>query len=147
MSNHVGDCFKFFGLLRKPELYQTHGMKKNSGSTYFYFSPLLIAKRKEREKKACCFRYCLRKLLRKLVSMTSFSKMRAKITRNFSPAQCILTLCIFKWKWKFLNYRLKYLERFWNGIVIVLVLNFESFFCDLLASVGLVNKNGCKSQH
>ena len=47
--------------------------------------------------------------------------------------------------------RLKYLKRFWNGIVIVLVLvlvlNFESFFCDLLASVGLVNKNGCKGQH
>ena len=63
---------------------------------YFYFSPLLIGKRKEREKKACCFKYCLRKLLRKLVSMTSFSKMRAKITRNFSPAHCILTLCIFK---------------------------------------------------
>ena len=30
---------------------------------------------------------------------------------------------------------------------LVLVLNFESFFCDLLASVGLVNKNGCKGQH
>ena len=45
--------------------------------------------------------------------------------------------------------RLEYLKRFWNGIVIVLVLvlNFESFFCDLLASVGLVNKNGCKGQH
>jgi hypothetical protein len=27
-----------------------------------------------------------------------------------------------------------------------LVLNFESFFCDLLASVGLVNKNGCKGK-
>ena len=42
----------------------------------------------------------------------------------------------------FLPYRLKYLKRFWNGIVIVLVLvlNFESFFCDLLASVCLVNK-------
>ena len=67
MSNHVGDCFKFCGLLRKPELYQTHGMKKNSGSTYFYFSPLLIAKRKEREKKhaaldiaceSCCESWC-----------------------------------------------------------------------------------------
>ena len=45
--------------------------------------------------------------------------------------------------------RLEYLKRFWNGIVIVLVLvlNFESFFCELLASVGLVNKNGCKDQH
>ena len=32
--------------------------------------------------------------------------------------------------------------RFWN--VIVLVLNFESFFCDLLASVCLVNKNDAK---
>ena len=32
-------------------------------------------------------------------------------------------------------------------IVLVLVLNFESFFCDLLASVCLVNKNGCKVQH
>ena len=32
-------------------------------------------------------------------------------------------------------------------IVLVLVLNFESFFCDFLASVGLVNKNGCKGQH
>ena len=44
--------------------------------------------------------------------------------------------------------RMKYLKRFWNGIVIVLVLvlNFESFFCDLLASVCLVNKNGCKDQ-
>ena len=37
--------------------------------------------------------------------------------------------------------------RFWNVLVLVLVLNFESFFCDLLASVGLVNKNGCKGQH
>ena len=37
--------------------------------------------------------------------------------------------------------------RFWNVIVLVLVLNFVSFFCDLLASVGLVNKNGCKGQH
>ena len=39
--------------------------------------------------------------------------------------------------------------RFWNVsvLVLVLVLNFESFFCDLLASVGLVNKNGCKDQH
>ena len=36
---------------------------------------------------------------------------------------------------------------FWNVLVLVLVLNFESFFCDLLASVGLVNKNGCKGQH
>ena len=30
--------------------------------------------------------------------------------------------------------------RFINVIVLVLVLNFESFFCDLLALVGLVNK-------
>ena len=37
--------------------------------------------------------------------------------------------------------------RFWNVLVLVLVLNFESFFCDLLASVGLVNKNGYKGQH
>ena len=37
--------------------------------------------------------------------------------------------------------------RFWNVLVLVLVLNFESFFCDLFASVGLVNKNGCKGQH
>ena len=39
--------------------------------------------------------------------------------------------------------------RFWNVLVLVLVLvlNFESFFLDLLASVGLVNKNGCKGQH
>ena len=29
---------------------------------------------------------------------------------------------------------------------LVLVLDFESFFCDLLASVDLVNKNGCKGQ-
>ena len=29
---------------------------------------------------------------------------------------------------------------------LVLVLNFESFFCDLLTSVGLVNKNECKGQ-
>ena len=36
--------------------------------------------------------------------------------------------------------KLKYLKKFWNGIV----LNFESFFCDLLDSVGLVNKNGRK---
>ena len=35
--------------------------------------------------------------------------------------------------------------RFWN--VLVLVLNFESIFCDLLASVSLVNKNGCKGKH
>ena len=35
--------------------------------------------------------------------------------------------------------------RFWN--VLVLVLNFESMFCDLLASVSLVNKNGCKGKH
>ena len=32
-------------------------------------------------------------------------------------------------------------------IVLVLVHNFESFFCDLLASVSLVNKNRCKGQH
>ena len=37
--------------------------------------------------------------------------------------------------------------RFWKVLVLVLVLKFESFFCDLLASVGLVNKNGCKGQH
>ena len=36
-----------------------------------------------------------------------------------------------------------YLKRFWNGIVLVLVLHFESFLGDLIASVGLVNKNGC----
>ena len=35
--------------------------------------------------------------------------------------------------------------RFWN--VLVLVLNFESMFCDLLASVSLVNKNGYKGKH
>ena len=34
--------------------------------------------------------------------------------------------------------------RFWNVLVLVLVMNFESIFCDLLASVSLVNKNGCK---
>ena len=34
--------------------------------------------------------------------------------------------------------------RFWNVLVLVLVLNFESFFCDLLASVGLVNKKDAK---
>ena len=32
-------------------------------------------------------------------------------------------------------------------IVLVLRLNFEQFFFDLLASVGLGNKNGCKDQH
>ena len=32
-------------------------------------------------------------------------------------------------------------------MTLVLVLNFESFFCDLIASVGLVNKNGCKGLH
>ena len=37
--------------------------------------------------------------------------------------------------------------RFWNVLVLVLVLNFESIFCDLLASVSLVNKNGCKGKH
>ena len=49
----------------------------------------------------------------------------------------------------FVNFTMKYLKRFWTGIVIVLVLvlNFESFCCDLLALVGLVNKNGCKGQH
>ena len=35
--------------------------------------------------------------------------------------------------------------RFWN--VLVLVLNFESIFCDLLAWFSLVNKNGCKGKH
>ena len=35
--------------------------------------------------------------------------------------------------------------RFWN--VLVLVLNLESIFCDLLASVSLVNKNGRKGKH
>ena len=42
-----------------------------------------------------------------------------------------------------------YLKRFWAGIVlgIVIVLNFESFFFALLASVSLGNKNGCKFQH
>jgi hypothetical protein len=30
---------------------------------------------------------------------------------------------------------------------LVLLLNFEPFFFDLLASVGLGNKNGCKGQH
>ena len=37
--------------------------------------------------------------------------------------------------------------RFWNVLVLVLVLDFESIFCDLLASVSLVNKNGCKGKH
>ena len=37
--------------------------------------------------------------------------------------------------------------RFWNVLVLVLVLNFESILCDLLASVSLVNKNGCKGKH
>ena len=37
--------------------------------------------------------------------------------------------------------------RFWNVLVLVLVLNFESIFCDLLASDSLVNKNGCKGKH
>ena len=32
-------------------------------------------------------------------------------------------------------------------IVLVLVLNFKSFFCDLLASVNLAKKVGCKGQH
>ena len=32
-------------------------------------------------------------------------------------------------------------------IVLVLGLNFEQFFFDLLASVGLGNTNGCKGQH
>ena len=35
----------------------------------------------------------------------------------------------------------------WHSHNLVLVLNFESFFCALLASVSLVNKNGCKVQH
>ncbi len=45
--------------------------------------------------------------------------------------------------------KLMYLKRFWTGIVlgIVIVLNFESFFFALLASVSLGNKNGCKCQH
>ena len=37
--------------------------------------------------------------------------------------------------------------KFWNVLVLVLVLNFESFLCDLLASVGFVNKNWCKGQY
>ena len=41
----------------------------------------------------------------------------------------------------------QFLLGFWNVLVLSLVLNFESFFCDLLASVGLLNKNGCKGQH
>ena len=42
--------------------------------------------------------------------------------------------------------KLMYLKRIWTGIVlgIVIVLNFESFFFALLASVSLGNKNGCK---
>ena len=45
--------------------------------------------------------------------------------------------------------KLMYLKRIWTGIVlgIVIVLNFESFFFALLASVSLGNKNGCKCQH
>ena len=44
-------------------------------------------------------------------------------------------------------------EEILNGIVIVIVivivllLNFNFFFCELLTSVGLVNKNECKDQH
>ena len=34
-----------------------------------------------------------------------------------------------------------------GGGKLVLVLNFESIFCDLLASVSLVNKNGYKGKH
>ena len=33
-----------------------------------------------------------------------------------------------------------------GGGKLVLVLNLESIFCDLLASVSLVNKNGCKGK-
>ena len=42
--------------------------------------------------------------------------------------------------------KLMYLKRIWTGIVlgIVIVLNFESFFFALLASVSLGNKNGYK---
>ena len=45
--------------------------------------------------------------------------------------------------------KLMYLKKFWTGIVLgmVIVLNFESFFFALLASVSLGNKNGCKFQH
>ena len=45
--------------------------------------------------------------------------------------------------------RLEYMKKFWTGFIVVLVLllNFESFFSDLLASVDLGNKNGCKGQH
>ena len=37
--------------------------------------------------------------------------------------------------------------KFWNVLVLVWVLTFESIFCDLLVSVSLVNKNGCKGKH
>ena len=40
---------------------------------------------------------------------------------------------------------LRDMKRFWSGLV--LGLNFESFFFDLLASVSLGYKNGCKGQH
>ena len=45
--------------------------------------------------------------------------------------------------------KLMYLKRFWTGTVlgIVIVLNFESFFFALLASVSLGNKNRWKCQH
>ena len=52
-------------------------------------------------------------------------------------------------EWSSKDLKLMYLKRFWTGIVlgIVIVLNFESFFFALLASVSLGNKNGCKFQH
>ena len=45
--------------------------------------------------------------------------------------------------------KLMYLKRFWTNIVlgIVIVLNFESFFFALLASVSFGNKKGCNCQH
>ena len=40
--------------------------------------------------------------------------------------------------------RLEFLKIFRNGIVLVLVLNFESFCCDLLTSVSFFNKMDAK---
>ena len=50
------------------------------------------------------------------------------------------------WKaWHIL--RPDYVKIFWTCLVLVLGLNFESFFFDLFAAVSLGNENGCKCQH
>ena len=76
---------------------------------------------------------------------SSLKKMGESVFFLLIPSIVILiTVVEFPPLWK-----LMYLKRFWTGIVlgIVIVLNFESFFFALLASVSLGNKNGCKFQH